>query len=193
MLIWDTWWKTRTQPCPSIRHALFSSHTSKTFLKWGRLTSDNHWQSHLSWLHPAWMCVFTRESCSTYTFLSLLPPPGKKEGRGVKSLYLLIHFELNIPFTLTLVIADHETWRCGVMWFHLLSGCLPRQDIRGQWRTPRLFMKYSGWLSGPCTRWEATWLTKCETFMWTRALERGLTFDSRRRNLYKDSCAYILG
>lgn len=29
---------------------LFSSHTSETFSKWGRLTSDKHWQSHLSCL-----------------------------------------------------------------------------------------------------------------------------------------------
>ena len=34
----------------------------------------------------------------------------------------LIHFKPNIHFTLVVVIAGHETWRCAVMCFHLVSG-----------------------------------------------------------------------
>lgn len=53
----------------------------------------------------------------------------------------LIHFEPNIHFTLVVFIAGHETRRCAIMCFHLVSACLSWQDIRAEWLTPRLFMR----------------------------------------------------
>lgn len=92
--------------------------------------------------------------------------------------HLLNHFRPHIPVTPAPVIRDHKTQDLKLS-CNLLSGCLLRQDIRGQPRPPRLFMKYSGWLLGRSIRWEATCLLKCETFIWTQgAMERCLAYDS---------------
>lgn len=84
----------------------------------------------------------------TYKFLLFQSSLGMKKmtGRGKEEFYQLVHIRLNVPFSLALVVADHGTGRHGVMCFHLLFGCLPRHDIRGQWQAPRLLMKCSSCL-----------------------------------------------